>query len=83
MEGLHKLPNGDYITLEDVREIVVDIGYTSEDINISDKLIIRTTNGEIHVNASSVLEAQTWRDELAKIVDLTRTRAILDQIANY
>lgn len=83
MESLYKLPNGDYITPEDVREIFIDTGFDLKDIKTPDRLIIRTTNGEIRIDVSSVLEAQTWRDELAKTVDLSRTKARLDQIANY
>lgn len=83
MESLYKLPNGDYITPEDVREIFVDTGLVSGDIKTPDRLIIRTTNGEICIAAPSVLDARTWRDELARAVGLSRTSARLDQIANY
>lgn len=81
MESLYKLPSGDYITLEDVREIIVGKGLLF--VKTPDGLIIRTTNGEVHIGAPSVLDAQTWRDELAKAVDLSRANARLNQIANY
>lgn len=75
MEGLYKLPNGDYITLKDVREIAARGQFVCMDTKTPNGLIIHTIYGTIYAEASSISEAQTWRDELARAVDLVRAKA--------
>lgn len=69
---LHQLPNGDYMTLEDVVSIVL----IEKSMYSKDTLVITLRmGGVLNVRAPSLAEAEKWRDELALKVNAAKARA--------